>query len=63
MRFHISPPSLIHPLPSSSNRPSPFLPPTDQTQDGEKGGLAGLGTVKLALMFAGWYLANIFFNM
>jgi hypothetical protein len=49
---------LIHPLsaPASQNQSNPLL-------TGDKGGLAALGIVKLAIMFAGWYLANIYFNM
>jgi hypothetical protein len=53
---------LNHPcLPPPINRPP--LQSMTQNADSEMGGLAGLGMLKLALMFAGWYLANIYFNM
>lgn len=55
---------------SSTNHPSPPADASKSTPHhtphhtaGDKGGLAALGIVKLALMFAGWYLANIYFNM
>lgn len=47
---------LTHHPPARHNRSNPKY----QT---DKGGLAALGLAKLALMFAGWYLANIYFNM
>jgi hypothetical protein len=38
-------------------------PQSIHTDGGEDKNLAALGFAKLALMFAGWYLANIYFNM